>query len=312
MRVLHVDTATEWRGGQVQLLHLVRGMVAEGLEVQVGCPAGSPLWTALESVDVSRMALPAGRSIRGALRVAGAAVDLVAAHTSHAHTTALGVRCPLVVHRRVDFQPSGGWKYRRPNAFIAVSAAVAEVLATVTQERVEVVHSGVATPAEVAPAADAPTVLAVGARVPHKGHRVLAQAAQLLGDVDIGVVGEGPVVVPGLRWMGWRDDVAALLRGARVFVHPSLLEGLGTAAIEAMLAGVPVVVSDAGGLPEVVGEMGICVARGDAEGLAQGIRDALAGDHPCTDAAREWATGRFGVERMVNETLKVYRSVLGR
>jgi len=242
--------------------------------------------------------------------VASASVDLVAAHTSHAHTTCLGVRCPLVVHRRVDFRPSGGWKYRRPDAFVAVSGAVADILASVTPGRVEVVHSGVATPVAGPPAEDAPTVLAVGARVEHKGHVVLAEAARQLVGVDIGVVGEGPIVVPGLRWMGWRDDVPALLRGARVYVHPSVQEGLGTAAIEAMMAGVPVVVSDAGGLPEVVGDMGICVPAGDPLALAAGIRRALAGDHPSTDAARAWAVERFGVDRMVDQTMAVYRSVL--
>jgi len=310
MRILHVDTATEWRGGQVQLLHLVRGMLSRGWEVAVGCPEDSPLWSALADSEAQRLPLPPGRSLRGALRVARASADLVAAHTSHAHTTCLGVRRPLVVHRRVDFAPSGGWKYRRPDAYVAVSQAVADQLCAVGARGVSVVYSGVAPPPAVAPAEDGPAVLAVGARVPHKGHAVLAQAAAELGEIDIGVVGEGPLTPPGLRWLGWREDVPALLGKAQVYVHPSMDEGLGTAAIEAMLAGVPVVTTDAGGLPEVVGDVGIVVPRGDAGALADGIRRALAGEHPSIEAAREHARARFGVDRMVEETLTVYRQVM--
>jgi glycosyltransferase involved in cell wall biosynthesis len=315
LRVMHVDTATQWRGGQVQLLHLVRGMVARGHEVLVGCVRGAPLWSRLEGVGAQRLVLPAGRSLRGAVAAARQRVDLVAAHTSHAHTVCLGLALvprapPLVVHRRVDFLPSGGWKYRQPAAIIAVSHAVARALGTAGVTGVTVVHSGVVPPAVTTAATDAPTVLAVGALVAHKGHDVLARAAAMLPGVDIGVVGEGSVRPTGMRLLGWRDDVPALLAGAQVFVHPSIQEGLGTAAIEAMMAGLPVVVTDAGGLPEVVGEHGICVPAGDAEALADGIRRALAGAHPSTKTAQDWARERFSVDRMVDETITVYERVI--
>jgi len=310
MRVLHVDTATEWRGGQVQLVHLVSGMVRRHHDVSVACPEGTPLWGALDFLGAGRIPLPPGRTIRGALKVALAEADLVAAHTSHAHTTCLGVKRPLVVHRRVDFVPSGGWKYRRPDAYVAVSAAVAGVLGEAGVDNVEVVHSGVVSPPRVVPAADGPAVLAVGARVPHKGHVHLAAAAEQLPGVDIGVAGEGPLTYPGIRWLGHRADVPALLAAAEVFAHPSTEEGLGTAVIEAMLAEVPVVTSDAGGLPEVVGEFGHVVPRGDPAALAAGIRAVLAGDHPSVTEASAWAQRCFGVDRMVDETLAVYQGLV--
>ena len=310
MLVLHVDTATEWRGGQVQLMHLVRGMAERGCAVGVACPEGTPLWAALEGEGVERIALPPGRTVRGALKLALSGADLVAAHTSHAHTTCLGVRRPLVVHRRVDFVPSGGWKYRRPEAFVAVSEAVARILRGAGAQRVAVVHDGVGTPPTVTPAADGPDVLAVGARVAHKGHRVLAAAAEALPGVDIGVAGDGPLTYAGVRWLGHRDDVPALLARARVFVHPSVEEGMGSAVVEAMLAGVPVVVTDAGGLPEVVGDTGVVVGTGDPAALAAAIRRVLNGDHPPVAAARARAEDLFGVDRMVDATLAVYQGLL--
>ncbi len=305
-RVLHVDTAAEWRGGQVQLLSLVRGMVARKWPVQVACPAGSPLWEALGFLGEGRIAIAAGNSIRTTWRVRQLAPDLIAAHTSHAHTLCSVLDRPLVVHRRVDFVPTAGWKYRRPDAYIAVSQAVADILKRAGVEVVRVVHDGVDPLPPLPPAPDGPTVLAVGACVAHKGHNVLAEAAQILEGVDIGVAGEGPLRYPGLRYLGQRQDVAALLAAADVFVHPSLEEGLGQAVIEAMLAGLPVVVSDAGGLPELVGDCGIVVRKGDAAALARGIARALAGDHPNVDAARDRARASFSVDRMVEGTLRVY------
>ena len=62
--------------------------------------------------------------------------------------------------------------------------------------------------------------------------------AEALPGVDIGVAGDGPLTYAGVRWLGHRDDVPALLARARVFVHPSVEEGMGSAVVEAMLAGV--------------------------------------------------------------------------
>jgi len=145
--------------------------------------------------------------------------------------------------------------------------------------------------------------------VAHKGHAVLAAAARLLPDLDIGVAGEGPLQPPGLRYLGPRDDVPALLAAARVFVHPSVEEGFGQAVVEAMLAGVPVVVTDAGGLPEVVGDCGVVVPRDDPPALAHAIRRVLAGDHPSVEAAAARAQARFSVAAMVEGTLAVYAAI---
>ena len=138
----------------------------------------------------------------------------------------------------------------------------------------------------------------------------LAAAARLLPGVDIGVAGAGPLVYPGLRWLGQRSDVPALLAAARVFVHPSVEEGMGQAVVEAMHAGLPIVTTDAGGLPEVVGESGIVVPRRDPEALAAAVRRALAGDHPPIALAQQRASERFSIEAMVAGTLAAYRAAV--
>ncbi len=89
------------------------------------------------------------------------------------------------------------------------------------------------------------------------------------------VAGEGPQAAEiraragdGVRALGRRDDVPALLAAADALIMPSEREGLSFAVLEAMGAGLALVVSDGAGNPEAVGDAGIVVAVGDIEGLA--------------------------------------------
>jgi glycosyltransferase involved in cell wall biosynthesis len=80
-----------------------------------------------------------------------------------------------------------------------------------------------------------------------------------------------------IRRVGWvsDDDRAALLRGATVFAYPSRYEGFGLPPLEAMQAGVPVVTTTAGALPEVVGDAALLVAPGDHDALVAGLQQLL-------------------------------------
>jgi glycosyltransferase involved in cell wall biosynthesis len=91
-----------------------------------------------------------------------------------------------------------------------------------------------------------------------------------------------------------RVDRARLVRifqAARVFVYPSLYEGFGFPAAEALACGVPVVTSDTSSLPEVVGDAGLLADPQDAGALAGRIKALL------DDPARAAELGRRGVER---------------
>jgi len=71
-------------------------------------------------------------------------------------------------------------------------------------------------------------------------------------------------------WLAGRDR-DRLLRGAHVFAYPSLYEGFGLPPLEAMAAGVPVVTTTAGALPEVVGDAAVLVPVGDVDSLAEAL-----------------------------------------
>jgi glycosyltransferase involved in cell wall biosynthesis len=80
--------------------------------------------------------------------------------------------------------------------------------------------------------------------------------------------------------LGYVDDIrrAQLMTEAAVFAYPSRYEGFGLPPLEAMAAGVPVVATDTGAVPEVVGDAALLVAVGDEDGLAAALSDVL--DHP--------------------------------
>jgi glycosyltransferase involved in cell wall biosynthesis len=80
--------------------------------------------------------------------------------------------------------------------------------------------------------------------------------------------------------LGWVDDAAraALLRGAAVVAYPSVYEGFGLVPLEAMAAGVPVVTTRAGAIPEVVGDAAELVDVGDVDALAGALARVLTDD----------------------------------
>jgi N-acetyl-alpha-D-glucosaminyl L-malate synthase BshA len=141
------------------------------------------------------------------------------------------------------------------------------------------------------------------------------------------LVGEGPErssaqalarrlgVEDRVRFLGRHDSVEDLTKIADVFLLPSELESFGLSALEAMACGVPVVGSDAGGLPEVVKhtETGFLLPVGDIEGMATRTIEVLK-DHEywraMSCAGRRRAEALFGADRIVSQYERFYERVL--
>jgi len=304
VRIVHVDTSTEWRGGQRQLQLLIRGLQARGHQQRLVCVPESPV----SGIDVAQVAAYPGADLRNAVVVRRQRCDVLAAHTSHAHQACVLAGRRPVVHRRVDFRVSGGLKYRQALGYVCVSEAVRRVLAEVVpEEKLAVVHDGVDAlePMSAAELGEGSIVLAVGALVDHKDHATLDAAAAGL-DARVLVAGSGPLDdLPNLELLGQRQDVAALFARADVFVHPSKEEGLGQVVLEALHAGVPIVATTAGGLPEVLDGVALLVPPQDPEALRQALRRALGGDHPDPAEGRARAR-RFSSAAMVRGTEAAY------
>jgi glycosyltransferase involved in cell wall biosynthesis len=107
-------------------------------------------------------------------------------------------------------------------------------------------------------------------------------------------------------------DKPALIKGSKLFVLPSFWEGFGLDVLNAMACGVPVVASNVGSLPEVVGNAGILVDPNDPESIAQGIKEVLLAPITKYNSMVEKGLAqvkKFSWEKTARETLRVITNV---
>jgi glycosyltransferase involved in cell wall biosynthesis len=203
----------------------------------------------------------------------------------------------------------------RADAVVAVSAFTrAELveLLRIPEERIRVVHNGVEPVfAPTGEAASGDYVLAVGTLEPRKNLARTVEAARLAG-VELRVVGArgwGGVEVPGWAGRVADEELAALYRGARCLVFPSLYEGFGLPVLEAMACGTPVVTTRGGATEEVAGGAAVLVDPLDAVAIADGIAAAETRRDELRwlglERAREftWARAADAVEALWRELL---------
>jgi hypothetical protein len=300
MRILHLDAGREMRGGQWQVLRLVEGLAAAGVESTLLAVRDAPLYTAARQRGWSVEPLGSFRTLLAARRH-----DLVHAHDARSHTMGLLIPgVPLVVSRRVGFGIRSRWKYRRPICFIAVSEYVKSVLVQggVPAEKIAVVYDGV-------PLLDASTGATTGVTV-------LAKATSPSHDREGVAVTELISTTAKLAGVTLQPTVNLEhdLRSASVLLYLSDSEGLGSGALLAMSAGVPVVASQVGGLLEVIrdGENGM-LSPNEPAAIAAALRRLLDNPDLCRRmgrAARQTVMDRFTVDQMVRHTMDVYRQVL--
>ena len=114
-----------------------------------------------------------------------------------------------------------------------------------------------------------------------------------------------------VAFLGWRRDIASVLRSWSLFIQPSLDEGFAVSVLEAMASGLPVIASDAGGLRELVldGKTGLLVPSGNPTILAEKI-SVLLGDPGLMarmgEAGRLRAQEDFSLQQMVRGTVDLY------
>jgi glycosyltransferase involved in cell wall biosynthesis len=235
------------------------------------------------------------------------------------------------------------WKYRQVDCFICASDAIRQMLLSdgVEPTRAITVHEGIDLErVEAAPPAKlheelwlphhAPVVGNVAALVPHKGQRHLIEAAMIVlrqvPDARFVIAGEGELRESLERMIkenrlekhvilaGFRPDVLSLHKAFDIFVMSSVTEGLGTSLLDAMACGKPIVATTAGGIPEVVvdGETGFLVPPRDHRAMAEALVKLLKDPElrkKMGHAGLARARRKFSADRMVQETLKVYKRV---
>jgi glycosyltransferase involved in cell wall biosynthesis len=286
MRILHLDAGREMRGGQWQALRLIEGLAAAGWDSTLLARPESGLYAAVRKLGLRVEPIGLRAALTGLRHH-----DVVHAHDARSHSLGIFLRGkPLVVSRRVSFPVGSRWKYGRATRYLAVSEFVKGVLIRggVPEERIWVVYDGV----PLLEPAHGSNVLLL-----HKGVHFAREVAERAG-VTIKL----------------SSQLESDLRDAAMLVYISDSEGLGSGALLAMSAAVPVIASRVGGLPEVIrhGENGILVDN-DPAAFAAAVREFVANPerrHQIGAAARHTIVEQFTVDRMVRRTMETYRQVI--
>ncbi|MFI0981492.1 glycosyltransferase family 4 protein [Streptomyces sp. NPDC021093] len=173
-----------------------------------------------------------------------------------------------------------------------------------------------------------PLLMAVGSLVPYRGYDVLLDASRAWRDLDpapmLAIAGEGGERAAlqrrieaedlPVQLLGRRDDVSELLAAADVAVLPSRWEARSVLAQEALRAGVPLVATDVGGIPELVGDAAEFVPYGDADALARtviGLLDAPERRAELAGAGLRQAATWPTEDETVAQVLSVYDELTG-
>ena len=271
---------------------------------------------------------------------------------SLAFMAAIGCNICRLVTRRVDFTifrnrflRFNGIKYRyMADYYIAISQKIKEIMVDdgIAAERISVVHSGIDLQrfagisgdhlwSEFKLKPDEAVVINVAHLAGHKGQQFLVRAVphvlKKIPGVRFFIIGEGQLMAElralsdslgiqqALTFTGFRKDVGAFYQIADLFVMSSVQEGLGTAVLDALALGKPVVATNAGGIPEIIkdGDTGRLVAAGDPQALAQGIVEMLTHKEQAQRMAgrgQALVQEQFSIDAMVENNLAVYRQLL--
>lgn len=164
-----------------------------------------------------------------------------------------------------------------------------------------------------------------------KGHKILLEALAKLKkqrtDWVCWLVGDGNLrthlinitrklnLDQNVKFLGTQKNIPAILKQADICVLSSLQESFPYAIMEAQTAGKPVVITDAGGMPEAVihGQTGLISPKGNSESLYQNIRELLENEHlrnTMATNAENFGMEKWALETMIYKTLAIYEQVI--
>lgn len=228
------------------------------------------------------------------------------------------------------------------NSVICVSDAVREKAARLIPARgkLKTIHNGInfldrapsSFRSEYQIPGDALLIGNVGNLYPVKGHKYLIMAfREILGCCPrayLAIVGRGDEE-QGLRGLarelgipsnkivfaGFRNDIENVMNAFDLYVQPSLSEGHPIAVLEALSLGIPVIATEVGGNPEILGknQYGSLAAPASWEDLARAIREYFAAPGRFRERAqdgKEFTRRTYSIERMASDYIKVYQDCL--
>ena len=271
-------------------------------------------------------------------------------HTFAYISALLGNPIPCVLSRRVDFPVQNNAlslkKYNHPciKKILSVSQKVQEVLAPAIQDRnkLQVVHSGIDLTrfssvdtgilrTEFRLPKNIQLIANVAAIAPHKDYFTFVDTAAILlqerSDLKFLIIGADGGEAEKIKeyiqekqltqhfiFTGFRKDIPAILPEIAVFLFTSKEEGLGTSLLDALAAGVPVVATNAGGIPEIIQHKknGLLAPIGTASQLAKQVQTILAQPNLAASLVKQGkiSVQQFSKKETARKTLAVYEEIV--
>ena len=356
LKILHIDPEKNWGGGEAQVFGLLGHLAARGHQNDLFAHPRGLLFARCRSLKVKTypitmrndLDLRCVTALRKVIRELN--YDMVHFHTKRAHTLALwlphGKRRPkYVVTRRMDYPEARSWYThllynRRVDGVVAISKTIRDVLirAGVDENKIRVICSGIDpgifenAKTKRALSESGSVVGCVAGLDERKGHHYLLEAAAILKagglKIQYKIAGDGPLrarleeetarlgLGDEVQFLGFVTDTAEFFSGIDIFAMPSLYEGLGVAALEAMAAAKPVIATRVGGLVESVLDdvTGVLVPPQDPTALAAAIAKVARSPglaQSMGKQGRERVRQQYSLEKTALENESYYHMLLG-
>lgn len=301
MNICHVNLASGYHGGENQTLQLIKQQVKLGYQLTVVANPKSPFADAVRKLDVKLVL--ATHFTKAHARSVTQDCPLIHVHEGRAIYWALIQHMlygtPYIVTRRIDNRLKKKWlanlAYSKASAVVGLSTEIVQkikdaypavttykipsspVKYPVDKDKVEAIRNRF----------DGKFLVIHGANMlKHKGFDVSISAAKILEKsglpIHICLLGDGPERsaleqqskdLSNVSFEGKQTNMGDWFEAADLQIHPSYTEGLGSVILEGMGAGLPVVGSNAGGIPDIIDNelTGILIEPGDANALADAI-----------------------------------------
>jgi glycosyltransferase involved in cell wall biosynthesis len=353
MKIAHVIDSMELGGAEAVVLLLARRQMQAGHSVEVHCLIKKgPLADKLEEEGVRIWLHGPSSRLRESWRLYRAfkrsRLDVVHCHNKAATVRAAGaarlagVGAVLTTRHGMAALP---YRIRKDLKFWVVAALfcdrVVAVCETARRNMIRGARRAAHKVVTIRNGADAPTsfekpitaagftLLTVGRHAAAKNYPVLLRAIALarlhVPDLRLWMVGDGPEtptlktlatdlrIAEIVQFWGERTDVGRFLQSADVFVLSSISEGLPISILEAMAAGLPIIATDVGGMPEVLGlcRAGTIVPTNSAERMASAIVQCAADREALSEmgrTARSCYERHFDPQMMADEYVALYRT----
>lgn len=341
MKICHVNLASGFSGGEQQTLQLIKQQLAMGYELTIVANPKSPFAKQIQSLGCTVYLASHFLFTHSAAITQGCRAIHV--HEGRALYWALiqSIRtgCPYIITRRIDNPLKNRWLlkkgYEKASATVGLSTAIVNCIqAKLPNRKPYQIPSSPVTypvnPTEVeAIRAQYPNkfiVIQAANMLAHKGFNITIEAAKQLDATHPGIhfvlLGDGKIRaelesqaagLSNLTFAGKQRNMGDWFAAADLQIHPSYTEGLGSVILEGMQAGLPVIGTNTGGIPDIIDDQrnGELIEVGNADQLARAVIKLF--ENPSLrsqyiEAGKE-KMANFAIDKTALQYEQIYRSL---